>query len=118
MSRSPRHNRAGLKTCATPGFETARRSSHTMNRRQFLALSSAAVAAGPLRMRLSGQAPVPPQPRFEAIRRNVGCFTARGGTIGWLSNTDALVTVDTQFPDTAKLAVDGLRERAGGRGID
>lgn len=89
-----------------------------MNRRQFLALSSAAVAAGPFRVRLGGQTPVGPQPRFEAIRRNVGCFIARGGTIGWLSNKDALVTVDTQFPDTAKPCVDGLRERAGGRGID
>lgn len=28
------------------------------------------------------------------------------------------MTVDTQFPDTARICVDGLRERAGGRGID
>ena len=28
------------------------------------------------------------------------------------------MTVDTQYLDTAKLCVDGLRERAGGRGID
>lgn len=77
------------------------------------------MAAGPFRTLLQAQAPQPPpQPRFEAIRRNVGYFTARGGTIGWLSNKDALVTVDTQFPDTAQLCVDGLRERAAGRGID
>ena len=90
-----------------------------MNRRQFLAISSATLAAGPLRTLLGAQAPQPaPQPRFENIRRNVGYFTARGGTIGWLSNKDSLVTVDTQYLDTAKLCVDGLRERAGGRGID
>jgi cyclase len=88
-----------------------------MNRRHFLASSSAALAAGPFRALLHAQAP-PPQPRFESIRRNVGYFTARGGTIGWLSNKGSLVTVDTQFPDTARLCVDGLRERAGGRGID
>ena len=86
-----------------------------MNRRQFLAISSATLAAVPLRTLLDAQAP---QPRFENIRRNVGYFTARGGTIGWLSNKDSLVTVDTQYLDTAKLCVDGLRERAGGRGID
>jgi glyoxylase-like metal-dependent hydrolase (beta-lactamase superfamily II) len=90
-----------------------------MNRRQFLAISSATLAAGPLRTLVGAQAPQPaPQPRFENIRRNVGYFTARGGTIGWLSNKDSLVTVDTQYLDTAKLCVDGLRERAGGRGID
>lgn len=101
-----------------------------MNRREFLALSSAAVAAGPSAILLQAQGqptrsptfpsgPVgPATPRFETIRRNVGYFTARGGTIGWLSNKDALITVDTQFPDTAKLCVDGLRERAAGRSID
>lgn len=105
-----------------------------MNRREFFVMSSAAIAATQFSTRLEAQIktvsptypsgpvgpaqPPPPQPRFEAIRRNVGYFTARGGTIGWLSNKDALVTVDTQFPDTATLCVDGLRERAGGRGID
>jgi cyclase len=101
-----------------------------MNRRQFLALSAVALAAAPPRAHLSARglqspsptgppaAAPPPPPRFEAVRRNVGYFSGRGGTIGWLSNKDALVTVDTQFPDTAKICLEGLRERAGGRGID
>lgn len=106
-----------------------------MNRREFLVISSATIAAGSLSARSSAQtkphsptyptgpvggAPQPPpaQARFESIRRNVGYFSARGGTIGWLSNKDVLVTVDTQFPDTAQVCVEGLRERAGGRGID
>ncbi len=94
-----------------------------MNRREFFVISSAALGASALRTAYAhgsfgSSQPPAPQPRFEAIRRNVGYFTARGGTIGWLSNKEALVTVDTQYPDTAKLCVDGLRERAGGRGID
>ena len=89
-----------------------------MNRREFLAISSAALAVGPFRARPGAQTPVTPPPRFEAIRRNVGYFSGRGGTIGWLSNKEAVVTVDTQFPETAQVCVDGLRERAGGRGID
>ena len=89
-----------------------------MHRRQFIALSSVAVAGTAVSRALgAGQAP-PAQPRFEAIRRDVGFFTARGGTIGWYMSKDGVVTVDTQFPETARLCVDGLRERAGGRGID
>ena len=47
------------------------------------------------------------------MRREVGFFTARGGTIGWLVNQDAVAAVDTQFPDTAKLFLDGLPGRTG-----
>ena len=47
----------------------------------------------------------------------MGCFTARGGTIGWLSNKDALAAVDTQFPDTAPLFLKGLPGR-GDRKLD
>jgi glyoxylase-like metal-dependent hydrolase (beta-lactamase superfamily II) len=61
--------------------------------------------------------PVAPKPATKAsfipLRRNVGYFTARGGTIGWLSSPDALLAVDTQFPDTASLFLDGLPGRAG-----
>jgi glyoxylase-like metal-dependent hydrolase (beta-lactamase superfamily II) len=107
-----------------------------MNRRQFLVISSAAIAAVRSSAASAAQSPTPTrsptyptgpvgppqpppaQPRFEAIRRNAGYFTARGGTIGWLFNKEAVVAIDTQFPDTAQLFVDGLRERAGGRGID
>jgi hypothetical protein len=51
-----------------------------------------------------------PAPKFEAIRRNVGYFTMRGGTIGWLIGPDALVIVDTQFADTAKTCLEGVQE--------
>ncbi|HZB26752.1 MAG TPA: MBL fold metallo-hydrolase [Vicinamibacterales bacterium] len=94
-----------------------------MHRRDFIALSSAALAGAPWwSVGAHAQQPTPAQqpaqPKFEAIRGNVGYFTARGGTIGWYIGKDAVVTVDTQFPDTARLCVDGLRERAGGRVID
>lgn len=64
------------------------------------------------------QQPVSAPPKFEDVRRNVGVFTMRGGTIGWLINRDAVVVVDTQFPDTAPACVDGLKQRAANRGID
>jgi glyoxylase-like metal-dependent hydrolase (beta-lactamase superfamily II) len=52
------------------------------------------------------------------IRNNVGTFTARGGTIAYLVNKDAVVVVDTQYPNTAPLCVQGLKERSSGRTID
>jgi len=91
----------------------------SLSRRQFLYVSSVAGAAAalPLPHWAFAQAPpaAPPVTKFDVIRRNVGYFTGRGGTIGWMFNKDAVVVIDTQFPDTAKICLDGLKERAGGR---
>lgn len=35
------------------------------------------------------------------LRRNVGIFTERGGTIGFLLSKEGIVAIDSQFPDTA-----------------
>lgn len=35
------------------------------------------------------------------LRTNVGIYTERGGTIGWYISDDAVVVIDSQFPDTA-----------------
>ncbi len=90
-----------------------------ISRRQFLTASSAVLAAWPTRGLLARQQPAapPPQTSFQLLRRDVGIFTGRGGTIGWLSSGDALVVVDTQYADTATICLDGLPGR-GGRTID
>ena len=112
-----------------------------MNRRTFL-LHSAGLAAAGLwsrslaRAQTSGPstgatgaapadakpvaAPPPPGPpitEFKPLRRHAGYFTGRGGTIGWLASSSALVVVDTQFPDTAAACFAGLPGR-GGRTLD
>jgi cyclase len=106
-----------------------------IDRREFFALTSAGAAGvfGPFE--ISGlkagatyrsdpgvwQAqpqPVSAPPKFEDVRRNVGVFTMRGGTIGWLINRDAVAVVDTQFADTAAACVGGLKQKASDRGID
>lgn len=96
-----------------------------MNRRDFLIRSSLLASAGLLiRPRLSAAAsaaPATPPPaaalarpalaaatEFRPLRRDVGIFTGRGGTIGWLASNEALVVVDTQFPDTAATCLAGL----------
>lgn len=93
-----------------------------MNRREFLLYSGAAASLGLLaRSPVFGQTPAPAAPvkmpapatEFRPLRRNVGLFTGRGGTIGWLVNADAVVTVDTQFAETAALFLAGLPGRDG-----
>jgi cyclase len=55
---------------------------------------------------------------FTPIRRNVGHFTMRGGTIGWLVNDGGVVAVDSQFPAEARAFIAGLNERSGNRPVD
>lgn len=80
-----------------------------MHRRHFLSLSAAA-AAGALLPNLSRA-----DDGFREIRRGVGYFTGRGGTIGYFLADGALVVVDTQFPEPAMQCLEGLRRRSGRR---
>lgn len=101
-----------------------------MNRRDFLGRSALVAVAGLLaRSRVSAlaastaatasTAPAAPAGatfgEFRRLRGDVGIFSGRGGTIGWLAARDALAVVDTQFPDTAGLFLAGLPGRAGRR---
>lgn len=94
----------------------------SQSRRDFLALSAVGVVAGtigrPSFARAWQQQPAPITPVFAPIRRDVGYFTGRGGTIGYLINKDGVAVVDSQYPDSAKLCVDGLQERSKSRGVD
>lgn len=49
--------------------------------------------------------------QFQTLRRNVGIYSNRGGTIGWLINRRGAVVVDTQFPDEATACLAGVKER-------
>lgn len=93
------------------------------SRRQFLATSVSALglatvgrSLGPLGLDAWQQAP--PTPVFTPIRRNVGFFTASGGTVGYLVNAAAVSVVDTQFANTAPLLIAGLNERSSNRPVD
>jgi glyoxylase-like metal-dependent hydrolase (beta-lactamase superfamily II) len=92
----------------------------SLTRREFFTSSAAAVLAGKLvhpGIVLGQQGPAP-QPVFTLIRRNVGFFTMRGGTIGYLVNAGGVACVDSQFPAEATACLSGLNERSGGRPID
>ena len=99
------------------------------NRRDFVKASALATMAGALPGDVGAQqpaAPVPPVPPvppvaptpppapalFTPLRRNVGIFNQRGGTIGWLVSGDGLLVIDSQFADTAPNLLIGLKERS------
>jgi cyclase len=90
-------------------------------RREFVTTCSVVLAGTAVSgLRLFGQQPpaTPPATAFTPLRHDTGIFTGRGGTIGWLISPDGVVVVDSQFPDTAKICLDGVRQRAAGRRID
>jgi len=86
------------------------------NRREFVLTSSSALAAGvfgPSMIFAQQAAPAAPPtvPVFTPLRRNVGTFSARGGTMGWLITPDAVLVVDSQFADTSQMFLDGMKSR-------
>jgi glyoxylase-like metal-dependent hydrolase (beta-lactamase superfamily II) len=82
-----------------------------ITRRQFIG-SAALAAAGPSMLRSFAGAQQVPATKFEDIRGGVGIFTGQGGTIGWVTTSDGVIAVDSQFPATAQICIDGLRERS------
>lgn len=83
----------------------------SFTRRRFLQSSSLALVASVLGPRLPAVAEESGG-RIEELRRGVGIFTERGGTMGWLVSDQALVVVDSQFPESAVHCLDGLRRRS------
>jgi len=84
-----------------------------LTRRTFLTTSASALGLGIATGRAAAQpAPPPTQPKFTELRRGVGVFTASGGAIGYLVNDAGALAIDSQYPNTAPLAVAGLRQRS------
>ena len=48
---------------------------------------------------------------LKIIRDNVGIYIERGGTIGWYAGKDAVVVIDSQFPETAKNFIAELQKK-------
>lgn len=51
---------------------------------------------------------------FTELRNGVGIFKMRGGTIGWLTTDDAIVTIDSQYPDPARNFLNDIPKFGGG----
>ncbi len=86
----------------------------SLTRRDFLATSASTLAMGLSQRRLFAQpaAPATPATSFTDLRRGVGVFKGSGGTIGYLVNPAGAMAIDSQFANTAEIAVAGLKQRA------
>ena len=75
--------------------------SNQPHRRHFFATSATAALGAALTPRLTPST-LRTDGQAMPLRRNVHLYTNRGGTIAYLDTPDALVAVDTQFPDAAQ----------------
>ncbi|MEO0339698.1 MAG: MBL fold metallo-hydrolase [Bacteroidota bacterium] len=74
-----------------------------LNRRQFISQSALLSGISLLPWQLKAlQAVLPMAGMMTPLRNNVGIYTERGGTIGWMISKEGIVVVDTQFPDQSK----------------
>ena len=90
----------------------------SLTRREFVAHSSLALIAGLTGRSAFARQQAAPTAVFTPLRRNVGVFTASGGTVGYLIDANGVAVVDTQFANTAPMLIAGLNERSKGRPID
>lgn len=51
---------------------------------------------------------------FTLIGDNIGIFSMRGGTIGWMATDDVIVAIDSQYADTAGDFVSGISQFGSG----
>jgi len=72
-----------------------------MHRRSFLRHSAFTLGALTLGQQKLLAAILPQTGNIKMLRKNVGIYTERGGTIGFLLSDEGIVTIDSQFPDTA-----------------
>src|SRR6185436_16305493 len=50
--------------------------------------------------------------KVKMLRNDIGIFTERGGTIGFLLSKKGIVVVDAQFPDQSKHLIDELKKKS------
>lgn len=48
---------------------------------------------------------------IKMLRNNVGIFTERGGTVGFLLSKDGILVIDSQFPDTSPHLIEELKKQ-------
>jgi glyoxylase-like metal-dependent hydrolase (beta-lactamase superfamily II) len=83
-----------------------------MHRRSFIRNSAFTIGALTIAQKKILAAFVDDPWKIRMLRNNVGVFTERGGTIGFLLDNDGIVIIDAQFPDTSKHLIDELKKRS------
>jgi glyoxylase-like metal-dependent hydrolase (beta-lactamase superfamily II) len=83
-----------------------------MKRRAFIQSSSVGISAIALPSWLS--LPECLNWHMQPLRRNVGVFTEKGGTIGWLIQPNGIVVIDSQWKEQAGHLIDEIQKRQTG----
>ncbi|MEO6684612.1 MAG: MBL fold metallo-hydrolase [Dyadobacter sp.] len=83
-----------------------------MERRQFIRTSALSIGAlAFLKPDIFGKDFFVDPWKIRMLRNDVGIFTERGGTIGFLVNKKGIVVVDSQFPDTSAHLLAELKKK-------
>lgn len=88
-----------------------------MKRKQFIRAASLAAGAITFSNAKSFGYFFPDPWKIKMLRNNIGIFTERGGTIGFMLSKKGIVVVDAEFPEQAKHLIAELKKRSE-RGID
>jgi len=83
-----------------------------MNRKNFLQNSALAFGALSLAQKTILASLFEDPWKITMLRNDVGIFTERGGTIGFLLSKNGIVVVDSQFPDQSKNLIAELKKRS------
>lgn len=85
-----------------------------MNRRSFVYQTALLAGASMLlQQKAIAQLLQTEEGNIRMLRRNVGIYTERGGTIGFLLSKDGIVVIDAQFPDTAPHFIEAIKKQSG-----
>jgi glyoxylase-like metal-dependent hydrolase (beta-lactamase superfamily II) len=83
-----------------------------MNRRSFIQNSALTFGALTLAQQNLLSSFFQPTWKITLLRNDIGIFSERGGTIGFLLSKKGIVVVDAQFPDTSKHLIDELKKKS------
>ena len=82
-----------------------------MDRRHFIRNTGVLATAGMLMQKHSlAQIFNVPEFKITMLRNNIGFYTERGGTIGFLLAPEGIVVIDSQFPDTATNFINEIKK--------
>jgi len=83
-----------------------------MNRREFIQSSALTLGALTIAQQKVFASMFDDPWKIKMLRNDIGVFTERGGTIGFMLSKKGIVVVDAQFPEQSKHLIDELKKRS------
>ncbi len=84
-----------------------------MHRRSFIRNSGLVIGSGfAFQQQVLADLFQQPAYKIQMLRENLGIFTEKGGTIGFLLTKEGIVVVDSQFPEQSQHLIDELKKKS------